>query len=72
MSEVMFHLLILDSLNNKELIQYLISLDGEVVLANCSITGPERCYTCLDYFKRYICQKLDLIYEKSFLDTILK
>ena len=41
MSALMLHLLIVDSLYNKSTIQYLISLDGEVVLANCGITGPE-------------------------------
>ena len=37
----MFHLFISDSLYNKELIQYLISLYGEVILAYFSMPGTE-------------------------------
>ena len=32
---------IFDSFKNKELIQYLISLDGEMILAYCSMPGSE-------------------------------
>ena len=43
---LMFHPLVFDSLQNKELIQNLISLDGEVVLTNSGITRPERYLIC--------------------------
>ena len=41
MSALMFHVLISDSLYNRELIQYWIALDGEVVIAYCSMTRTE-------------------------------
>ena len=65
MSALMFDLLIFDSLYSKELIKDLISLDGEVVLANNGITGPQR-FLFIKIF-RYICQKLELMYQKSCL-----
>ena len=54
MSALMFHLSIFDSQHNKSLIKYLISLDGEVVLTNCGIIGPERYFTYYDHFKVYL------------------
>ena len=62
----MFHILIIYSLYNKEFIRYLISLDGEVVLANWGITVPERDFI-YEYFSGYIYQKLELMYQNSFL-----
>ena len=60
----MFHILIIYSLYNKEFIRYLISLDGEVVLANWGITVPERDFI-YEYFSGYIYQKLELMYQKD-------
>ena len=37
-------------LYNKELIQYLISIDGEVVIAYCIMPGPESDFHLLIYF----------------------
>ena len=37
----MFHILVFDSLFNEELFQYLILLDGKVVLDYCSTPRPE-------------------------------
>ena len=48
MSEWMFHISIFDSFYNEKMIKYLGSLDGEVVLANCYISGPERDF--IDYY----------------------
>ena len=67
MSALMFHLFIFDSFNNEELIQYFISLYGEVVLANWGMPGPESDFIYSDYFLRYISQKLELMYHKSYL-----
>ena len=67
MSALMLNLFIFDSLYNKELIQYLISLDGEFILDNCGITISENDFIYLDYYKRYISQKLELMYQKIFL-----
>ena len=44
----MFHISIFDSFYNEKMIKYLGSLDGEVVLANCYISGPERDF--IDYY----------------------
>ena len=55
MSALMFHLVIFDSLYNKESINYLISPDEEVVLSNCGITGTEIDLIYYDQFNRYIC-----------------
>ena len=41
MSELMFHLLIFDSLYYKYLVEYLISIDGKAVLSYYGITRPE-------------------------------
>ena len=46
------------SLYNKQLIHYLISLDGEVVLAYYRMPGPESDYNLSRFLKRYIYQKL--------------
>ena len=50
MSWLMFHLLIFDLLYNKYFILHLISLDGEAVLAYCSIFGPESNFYLLVFF----------------------
>ena len=50
MLALMFHPLIFDSLYNKYLIQYLISLDGGVVLANRGINRLESDFIYEDYF----------------------
>ena len=41
MLEFMFHISIFDSLYNKEFIKYMRSLDGEFLLDNRCIYGPE-------------------------------
>ena len=54
MSELIFHISIFDSVYNKESIKYLVSLDGEVVLSNCCISGPERGFIYYNIFKVYL------------------
>ena len=41
MSALILDLLMFDSIYNKELIQYLISIFGGVVLSNCGMTRSE-------------------------------
>ena len=53
MSELMFHTLIFDSLQNKKFINYLISFYGEILLANCGITATERYFIYYDHFEVY-------------------
>ena len=68
MSWLMFHVLISDSLYIKELIQYLISLNVEVLLVYFSMPGPESDLIFFNIsFLRYIYQKLELIC--SYIDT---
>ena len=50
MSALMYNILIFDSLYVKELINYLTSIDGEVVLSNCGITGTENYFIDYDRF----------------------
>ena len=54
MSELIFHISIFDSVYNKESIKYLVSLDGEVVLSNFCIPGPERGFIYYNIFKVYL------------------
>ena len=65
MSSLMFHLLIFDSLYNKALIQYLISLYGQIVLSNGVMPGTEKYFIHYDFLNRYIIPKLELMYHKS-------
>ena len=62
----MFHIFIFDSVYNKEFIQYLVSLDGDVVLANYGMPGPVRDIIYQVFFS-FVCQKLELMYQKSCL-----
>ena len=67
MSWLMFHLLILDSLYNKELIQYLISLDGEFVLDYCSMSGTESDFHLLRLFLKVNLSKIRIdVYWMNF------
>ena len=58
----MFHLLIFDSFYNKEFIQYLVPLDGEVVLAYCSVLGPEIDFHLLRFCFKVNLSKIELTY----------
>ena len=53
-SDLMFYLLIFDSFYNKELIPYLLYLDGEVSLAYCSVPRPESDYHIFRFLKLYL------------------
>ena len=60
----MFHLYIFDVFYNKKLIKYLLSLDGDVVLAYCSMPVPERDFMYEAFYKVHL-SKLELMYHKS-------
>ena len=47
------------------MIQYLISLDGEVVLSNSGATGPEIYFVYLYCVFGLVVKKLNLMYQKS-------
>ena len=68
---LIFHLFIFYSLYYKSLIQYFISLDGEVALAYCSVSETESDFHLLRFLKGTFVKKIELMCSYICIEWIL-